>query len=360
MEFIVKNRDEVFGEKQERKWLKAYLLYILKDWSTIFSGLNMEHLGEITRISFVTGNESFADFYIYQWEPGLILMFTSSTKEEYEKTLKQFILSTKGITESWIRPTILEQMKAFLIEKYDAKVYRFIGRRYRHWKYPAQLRPNYNRRHSYSGEDANETLKEMQHLYGIIPSSIDIRIDDWKMQINRNGLFIIRYINRKSLGILQEIVERIVAEQMRIRTTSEKFNIQTRNLTAGTKEIKIPGIIAGKITLPNTTLSETIVQRIFHPSEFYDMGDSEGDNEEMEEKFSFIDTYVSEGPLIFTATVVDEDKGTVFGLSGTDNEIAIIPKHRITFESFIKFYNLITLYFDDEAKLALFGEELIA
>jgi len=111
----------------------------------------------------------------------------------------------------------------------------------------------------------------VQDLYGMIPSSIDIRIQDWKMQINRNGLFVVRQVNRKTVGILQELVERIVAEQIRIRNTSEKFNVQTMSISAGTEQIRIPRIIAGKISLPKTILSQLMINRMFHPSDPYEM-----------------------------------------------------------------------------------------
>jgi hypothetical protein len=46
--------EEVFGGRQERKWLKAYLIYVRKDWKTIFNGLDSETFGDITRISFAS------------------------------------------------------------------------------------------------------------------------------------------------------------------------------------------------------------------------------------------------------------------------------------------------------------------
>jgi hypothetical protein len=250
-------------------------------------------------------------------------------------------------------------MKNYLIENYDARVYRFIARRYRYWKYPARIRPDYDRRLNYTGEDANQTLKEVQDLYGMIPSSIDIRTSNWKMQINRNGLFVIRQVNRKTFGILLELIERIVAEQVRIRNTSEKFNVETRKISTGTEVIRIPRITAGKITLPNTILNQVMITRMFNPSEIYDVGQSETEDEEIgeiEREFSFVDTYVREDPLVFTATVVDEDKGTVFGISGSDRVVSVIPKHRTTFESFVRFYDLVTLNFDSDANLTLFSE----
>jgi hypothetical protein len=365
LEYIVDNLEEVFGKPLERKWLKVHLVYTVREWSEIFKGLKSECYGEITHIPFPTirelPNDDRIDFYIYQWVPGLILVFTSSKEKDYEKTLKQFIMSKRGITESWIKPSLFQEMKNFLLKKYDAEIYRFISRRYGHWvSYSAKIRPEYDRRLSYSGRDADEYLKEMEQLYGIIPSSIDMRVESSQIQINRNGLFVIRHINRKTIGILQEIIEKIVAEQVRIRDTSEKFNIGKARILVGNQQVNIPRIVAGKITLPNTILSELMVNRMFRQPDTYELGTTEDEEEEIGRGFSFIDTYVEEGPLIFTATVVDELKGSIFGISGCDNKITLIPKHRITFESFIRFYIFVTENYDDGAKLTTFIDELIA
>ena len=71
MQYIVDNMEEVFGGRQERKWLKAYLIYVRKDWKTIFNGLDSETFGDITRISFasarnIESHDFSADYYIYQ------------------------------------------------------------------------------------------------------------------------------------------------------------------------------------------------------------------------------------------------------------------------------------------------------
>jgi hypothetical protein len=69
MQYIVDNMEEVFGGRQERKWLKAYLIYVRKDWKTIFNGLDSETFGDITRISFasarnIESHDFSADYYI--------------------------------------------------------------------------------------------------------------------------------------------------------------------------------------------------------------------------------------------------------------------------------------------------------
>ena len=185
-----------------------------------------------------------------------------------------------------------------------------------------------------------------------------MNIGDFKIQIHRNGLFVIRHINRKSLGVLQDVIERVIAEQIRVRNTSEKFTISTKQLQIHGQELKLSRVVAGKIILPNAVLSVNMINDMFVPSEEYELGhmDYVDNDDDMHFDFSFVDTSIKEHPLIFTATVVDETKRTIFGISGSENEITIIPKHRITFESFIGFYNFIIENFDREAKLKLFSE----
>lgn len=360
LEYIVENPDKVFSPGQNKR-VKGHLLYVDKNWLKIFAQLEPVKFGEIVHIVYRTDNGStVVDYYAYEWAPGLIMIFTSSTEEVYERTLRQFIEEKTGISQAWIKPSVLEQLKDFLITTYEARIYRFIARRHRFWKVPAQLRPEEDRRISYSGDDAGQTLKEVQTSYGVIPTSIEFIVDDTWMKIGRSGLFVLGLATRKTTGILRELVTKVIAEQITIRETSEKFHSEYKNISVGNQEFKIPQIVAGKIVLPNAKLSELMVKRIFSISRSNREGEPDSDDDELEEDFSFIDTYVQEEPFFFSATVMDEQKGTVFGVSGIEKEIALIPKHRTTFETFIKFYNAVSENFDESAQLTTFSEVLHA
>jgi hypothetical protein len=106
------------------------------------------------------------DFYAYQWAPGLIMIFASSMQEMYERTLEKFFEEKTGISQAWIKPSVLEQLKDFLGMNYDAQIYSFIARRHRFWKFLAQLRPEEYRRISYTGDDAGQTQRSPNILRG--------------------------------------------------------------------------------------------------------------------------------------------------------------------------------------------------
>ena len=244
-----------------------------------------------------------------------------------------------------------------MIDKYNAKIYRFIAKRHKNWKTPSTIRPLYDRRISYSGKDADITLKEFQVFYGVIPSSIDLKINDDKLQINRSGLFVIRQINNNTIKILKEIIQLIIDEQIRIKMISEKFMIVKKKLTIKKQIFEIPKIVSGKIILPKEKVSFTMIHYLFDSKEF--STDFEEDAN-FETEFYFIDKQIFEKPILsFSTTVIDKHKGTIFGLCGTRNELIIVPKHYVTFESFIKFYNLISEVIDDEAILSTLHEYTI-
>jgi hypothetical protein len=352
-DYLIDNSTTIWNKPP--KWLKVYLLYIQNSWIENFEELEPQKYGDFIKITFVQPNQ--INYHAYEWKPGLLLLFTSSKQEEYEKTLSQFLKERIGISQAWIRPIILNRIIDYLTNKHKAEIYRFISKRRKEWLTPSQVRPLIDRRISYSGKDAYITLKEFQMYYGVIASTIDMRIDENKIQINRNGLFILRQVNRTTLDILKEIIQLIVDEQLRIKMISERFTIMKEKISIQNKEFEIPQIVSGLIILPLVKLSTRMIQKMFHSNDSQSNVYAEDD---FEYGFSFIDQNIYDNPeLLFSATVVDQNKGTVFGLSGAKSEMILVPKHYTIFESFIRFYNFVSEVFDDEAELSTFSEYVV-
>jgi hypothetical protein len=361
LDYIANNLDSVMESRGERKWLKCHLLYTVDDWKNLFSE-PPEQMGEIWHIVLRDEYDKPADYYIYQWREGIIACFTTSTEDLYENTLQKFIQRHRGISEAWIRPDLFEKMKDFLLTKYQAHIYQFISRRSRFSNVPTDIgRPDYQRRINYSGEDAGDVLKETQRLYGTIPLTISFRIGEDKIKLNRNGLFVIMNINRKTTRMILEVTESTIVEQMQLLQTSEKFITANKKLELrGKKELVIPTVVAGKIVLPSSTFNQSKIKVLFGEP-LVDMGFPEGEAQQdglefTSSSFSFIDTFVSKDATSFSATVVDDIKGTLFGVTGGNNEIILVPKHRTSFESFLSFYERIVESFDQSAYLTTFGD----
>ncbi len=356
LETIAENMDEIFGQDEQRKWLKTYLMYTDDEWLDLFQQYKPMKLGELFHIVMPFEEDGgSADYYVYEIAKGMLMFFTTSKRTEYTETLKEFVRHTQGITQMWLPPESFEKVINYLLSTYSANIYSFITKR--HWssKYPAKLRSDFTRMIHYSGDDASYTLKELQELYGVLPSLVDLKIGSDKIRVTNDGLFMIRTINRKMLRLVVEVIDRILAEQVRLRGVSRQVEYTSKPLTVGNIQLNVSSIMSGRISL-NTKLSAHLMEKLFKGFEDEEVGRTAEGTEVSE--FSFIDTSIREGSLSFSATVIDEDKGTIFGLSGNENEMILVPKHRITFESFIRFFRLVNETLDDSSNLLLFSEQV--
>ena len=72
-------------------------------------------------------------------------------------------------------------------------------------------------------------------------------------------------------------------------------------------------------------------------------------------KFAFIDVFVMQGSLDFSATVIDKQKGSIFDISVDESNILLIPKHETTYESFLNFYRAVVETFDRKATFQVYS-----
>jgi hypothetical protein len=145
----------------------------------------------------------------------------------------------------------------------------------------------------------------------------------------------------------------VTENQRRVREVSSSLRRDTKAIQLGKHEIQTPLVVPGVIKL-QAKLDRSIVEHFFKQENLIDESRDEFGIEHVEEaygtEFSFIDTSIREGSFSFSATVVDDIKGTVFGLSGSTDRMILVPMHRTTFESFIRFYKLVIESLDEEAK----------
>jgi hypothetical protein len=314
--------------------------------------LPQKKLGAIVKLNMQAGART-VEFYVHEWGPGILVFFTSSCKEEYEKTLRRFIRFNRGITEMWISPTLFSKVRSHLLEKHEAVIYSFISRRSLLSKTPARLRPDFDRRLSYTGDDGTRVLKEVLDFYGVLPDSISFRVGMDKLQVASNGMLLFRSINKNTIQIMRELLSILTEPQKEFRDVSDALRRDTRTIQVGKMEFRTPVVIPGIIRLHGKRLDRNVIERFFKQETAYAIDDSYEPRmaEDIEPReFSFIGTSIPENALSFSAIVVDDIKGTMFGLSGTSDNMVLVPMHRTTFESFVRFYKLVIENLDEEAR----------
>ena len=278
------------------------------------------------------------------------MFFSLSKRAEYDSTLRPFTRHAHGMTHIWFPSKPFKSTINFITSRYSASIYSFTARRSLLSKYPGKIREDVGRSIHYSGDDADQSLSELIEMYGVLPTTVDFKIESDKMRITNNGFILIQNINLKILRIVEEIIDQAIAESIRLRDISKQILY-----TSGSKwhMFTISKLMSGKIVL-DSSLDVPPILQLFHSTSDDDVRGTEEDA--TLPKFSFIDTNISENPFHYSATTVDEDKGTVFGVSGNSNRIILVPKHKTTFESFLNFYMLINETIDESSNLCLFNE----
>lgn len=347
---LSKNANDVFQESEQGNNLKIYLVTAKDSWQQLFKDYNIEKRGDVYYLQMRADDHS-VEYYIYEIKDGLLMFFSLSKREEYDSTLKPFIKHAHGMTNMWFPFKSFKSTIEFIMSRYSANIYSFTARRPLLSTYPGKIRSDTSRSIRYFGNDADQSLNELSEIYGVLPTKVDFKIESDKIRITNSGFILIRNINLRILRIVDEIIDQAIAEPFRLRDVSKKVSYASRSRW---HEFTISKLMSGKIIF-NTNLDIPSILQLFHSPSGDDISGTEEDVELP--KFSFVDTNISEDPLHYSATAVDEDKGTVFGISGNSNRLILVPKHKTAFESFINFYRLINETIDESSNLYLFNEQ---
>ena len=350
LEQLSENINNIFQESGQRNWLKIDLVTAKDNWQQLFQDYKMETHGDVYYLQ-MPANDHPVEYYIYEIRDGLLMFFSSSKRKEYDATLKPFIKQAHGMTNMWFPLKSFKSTIDFIISRYSAYIYSFRAHRPLRSKYPSRIRESVGRSIRYSGSDADQSLSEFSEIYGVLPTAVDFQIQSSKIRITNNGFILIRNVNLKILRIVEEIIDRAIIEPTRLRNISKQVLYTSESKW---HEFTISKLMSGKIIF-NANLDILPILQLFRNPDDDSMGEIEEDAELP--RFSFIATNISEKPLSYSATVVDEDKGTVFGISGNSNNLILIPGHKTAFESFINFYRLINETIDESSNLHLFNDQ---
>jgi len=118
-------------------------------------------------------------FLFFDEASGIHLFLTRARKtDEMPETILSFINETKNISNLWISPSMMHEIKEDLERKYsnDFQLNYFSAIRNLSAKIKAKKRPYIQRSFQYTGIDAKITLNELEYLYGVYPKIIEVNI----------------------------------------------------------------------------------------------------------------------------------------------------------------------------------------
>ena len=80
------------------------------------------------------------------------------------------------------------------------------------------------------------------------------------------------------------------------------------------------------------------------------MGEAETLVDELEQmRFAVYNTIITEGSVRLDATILDEEKNSVFMVSSNEKHMIVSPRYQTGFDSFLRFYETVAETFDPDA-----------
>jgi hypothetical protein len=344
VDYIINNKKDVFGSRKDRK-LKVYYVHCTEEARDLLKKDSLDR-GDFNLITMqykesASKDKKSTEYWMHEKEPGLLMFFTASTKEGYEKTLEKKIEGTFGLHEMWIKPDSYEEIRHHLTVDLECGIAKFIASRTREDLLRHRVIEEAERHVQYrtsNFKDGVKRLDDFKQSLGIRPHSIDYVYKGHRLQITDRGLFHIKSVTHEVFDLMDLVLDKIRQEEreMRVFAQSLKFTKTSDNETPFDSELE-SGSISLSLELDINLAKEIITK--------------------FQKHFAFIDPKIERyGSLMFHSTVVERQKGSVFNISANKNSILLIPKYRTTFETFIIFYKSIVEQIDPNATWAKLSE----
>lgn len=321
----------------------------LKEWESrekivTLSGIFRRHGFRLKRMGEIMGLETTyrdpetdklieVNYYAYLSPKDYVLRcFTTASSEAIQKTIEH--VSTEiGLYHLWMSPVAFDQIKNIILSRYPhAKITFFSAVRTPTLSYKGKIRPDVKRTIMYYGDDGKDTLEEFKYYYGVLPRTIQFHIPGLcDFQISARGAFT---YNGGDLDFLFNFYEKAVEIALSVRRVIDTSKFTSVNIKTAKKELKIPYAVPWVINF----------------SQPLDSNSCELLLEELSKNGFTIYNYVMmSGSLRFDATVADEAKKCIFDISGNERRVLISPRYETTFDSFLRFLEIVIENFDPRA-----------
>ncbi|MFB9807186.1 hypothetical protein ACFFQF_19005 [Haladaptatus pallidirubidus] len=206
----------------------------------------------------------------------------------------------------------------------------------------ARTRPDVDREIEYKGIDGRDRLDEFRAEYGVVPTRIQYEHENVSLRIDTSGKFTLETVNQESFNILFELLSEVVVNVLELLDVANKIKFEKREVEPGNLKIQVPEVSSGEIDFDQQV---TLMQ-----AESFIKGTKSSD----ELNFSFTDVTKQAGSLDFSAQVTDENRGSLFNVSATEESMRIVPKQNCSFPSLVEFYLAVIQMLDGGAKMKLY------
>lgn len=272
--------------------------------------------------------------YLYEYsETGTPIIFTLNSAEDIRRKAKPEIIGNNGIYYLWIPPSQMDAISDEILDFEGSRLTRFIGEKFgKEARSERERRPDYERREEYSGDDAAQTLEEAKLEYGITPTKLEFELPTKAdFTIGNEGEFVM------TNGDARFFFEEILLNMGISKVADMNDHIQSSKLDV----VEVEGV--------EVFDKESLEIRLNNPLDYEDADDFLTNLKE--QSFYPYNTSASEGSLLLTSRVIDEENGGMISITTDGEQLSVMPKHGSSFDSVMRFFRVIVENFDSEAHL---------
>lgn len=308
-----------------------------------------EELGGITK--FVgeyrnrKGAEQPAKFYVGKYKDDLQMVVTAETEEAIRQALRPVSEHSDCLSPMPIMAEDFQTMNEIVLSSYeDMRISEFKSKRVPSLA-DARTRPDVDREIEYKGIDGRDRLDEFREEYGVVPTRIQYEHQNVSIRIDTSGKFTLETVNQESFNILFELLSEVVVNVLELLDVANQIKFEKREVEPGNVKLEVPEVSSGEIDFDHPV---TLMQAESFISATRDSDDL---------NFSFADVTKEAGSLDFSAQVTDENRGSLFNVSATEQSMRIVPKHDCSFPSLIEFFLAVIQLLDGGAKMRLYESQ---
>jgi len=276
--------------------------------------------------------------YIYTFfdDRNNVPLFITDAKKtnEIPEILFTYINRTKEISNLWIAPRVMKEIKDNLVREYpDMIITYFSARRSPNTDIHSEFRPHVERGIQYRGNDGKHTLEEMEFYYGVLPKILEVQLPNGiAFRIDNKGIITLRHGHFAGIfKIIEEVVSRL--ESVREAIGESGYSIsRVGSRRQFSNAIQIPWSIDVPVEMHHDDVSR-----------FCKAICSE------EWNFTVLEQVLLPGSMFFSARLIDEHTGSLLDISTTGRKIDVYPVEKIDIGTSMRFFEFVVENIDHTA-----------
>jgi hypothetical protein len=319
---------------------------------TIFRsrGIRIEKMGQINMLSGwyfdkELRQRKLAAFHAYlNPETRLLLCFTDAKTDAIDQILGNVAETSTGIYYMFISPNIFQDIRSRIMEEFPkATCFYFTAKHVSQFARKGETRPYIERTIIYHGDDALQTLEEVQQYYGVRPRIMRYRIPDMgSYEIKNTGYFTLlktEYLV-PARRFLLTLVDFASVHVLRSRQIIEKAEFVLIPLRTNKKTFEIPKLLPWVVRF-GKQLDFSDAQRFLESM--------------VNNGYTVFNYAMARGSFRLNGMVLDEKKHNLFTIDADSEKMIIAPRGKVSFDAFLRFFVTVVENFDPEASVEAFA-----